>query len=255
MALGLIELQLMAECRNGEFELLELADYNDVELRPPYEGSWDAPISKTLCGRHLPPLHQEVLSSANGVLIFGGYYKLFGIEDNVPLDIQTWNTDEYWKFAWERRATDFLCFGTSAWGDQYAYHLSSLEQGQKAAVFQLDAFSMEAEKIANSFDEFWEKEFLRNARTPYDSMVINSRQKLGKIKWNELLAFDPPLLLGGTEDTSQSVKMNARSVMIANGDLVSQLDSLPDHAKVMGVKSYIDSSDRARIKVLTNFGT
>src|ERR1700722_9615394 len=70
----------------------------------------------------LPEKHLELLRSVNGVTIYHGAFRLFGIDRHEPmLDIITWNSGNSWKFAWDDRVEPFLIFGETAWGDQYAY--------------------------------------------------------------------------------------------------------------------------------------
>lgn len=225
--------------------LSDLKGASDVTFFPPCDGNEGHATVK------LPEPHSEILAKTNGVATYGGYFRLWGSGKAEVPNLEGWNEKQCWKFAWNGRADDFLCFGTTAWGDQYAYHTRSLTMGRDAEVFLLDAITMEAEVLSSNFEAFWKEEFIRNAFDPYDSMVIKHLRGLGKLEFDELLVFDPPLQLGGTEDTATCKKMSARAVMVANGDLTSQLDSLPDYAQISGVESSIDDLGRARLRLVT----
>ena len=68
-----------------------------------------------------PVEHAEVLAAANGLTVYHGGFRLFGVRDEPYLDLATWNESETWRFAWGDRITPFVFFGETAWGDQYAY--------------------------------------------------------------------------------------------------------------------------------------
>jgi hypothetical protein len=225
--------------------LSKLQGATGVTLFPPFD------VQKRRDPMKLPKAHSEILNRSNGLAVYGGYFRLWGVEETSSLSIEKWNESQYWKFAWNGRADDFLCFGSTAWGDQYAYHIRSLAAEKNAEVFLLDAITMEAEILSPNFEVFWHDEFVRNAFHPYDYMVVENRNTVGRLKFDELLAFDPPLQLGGTEDTAICAKLNARAVMVANGDLTTELDSLPDNAQILGARSYVDDLGRSRVKLVT----
>ncbi|WP_417267525.1 hypothetical protein [Celeribacter baekdonensis] len=225
---------------------LDAAD--DIQFQPPLCQSNSFDIFD---GFSLPSFHASVLSDADGISAFGGYFRLFGINDKVGPNLSEWNSPEYWKFSWRGRADDFLCFGTTGWGDQYAYHIGTLARGNEAPVFLLDAFTMEAEHISRSFETFWENDFVRNAIAPYDDVTVKARKALGMLDWNELAVFTPPLQLGGTESTSEFQKMTARAAMIVNGDITSQIDALGDEHEILRLEQYSDDLNRPRMRILT----
>ncbi|MBD1548711.1 SMI1/KNR4 family protein [Roseibium aggregatum] len=203
-------------------------------------------------GFTLPKAHMDLLAISNGMSICDGYYKLFGLYNEKNKNLEIWNEREYWKFAWEGRVDNFLCFATTVWGDQYAYRISSVEQGEATPIFFLHAFSMEADLIANSFEEFWQKNFIRKAKDPNDEMVTKCRASIGPLGWDEFLVYNPPLELGGTEDVSSLSKMQPRPAMIINADLAMGMEKLSDDTVIEGVDTYVDSLGRMSIRYVTS---
>lgn len=139
-------------------------------------------------GISLPAPLVTLLKSSNGVSAFDGYFRIFGVGQGAPIDAVEWNDAGSWKFAWNGRCDAFWCFGCTAWGDQYAFRLDHLRQGKAAVVF-LDSLSMTPEEIAPDFDVFFQKEFLRNAERPYDSMTLKAWERFGVLGDEELLVY------------------------------------------------------------------
>jgi hypothetical protein len=201
-------------------------------------------------GPTLPPSHYEILQWSNGLEVYDGYYRLFGIDSTESIDSVWWNQDDCWKFAWNGRCSAFWCFGETAWGDQYAYSTDSLRRNADGPVYFIDAVSMTAEIIAGSFAEFFEREFLRVAREPYDKLIVAARQKVGPIDSKSHLVYVPSLLLGGTETVDNITTMNARAAMISNGDLAIQVDAGPADGCIKAVEEYVDELGRARLRLV-----
>lgn len=201
-------------------------------------------------GLALPPEHQNLLCSSNGVEAYAGYFRIFGLGPGSLRDSLLWNEHEYWKFAWRDRCSAYWCFGETAWGDQYAYRIDSLTRGATPAVYFLDALSMTAEKISSSFAEFLEKEYLRLARDPYDHMVLLARAKLGPLSMGSLLVFVPSLLLGGTENVDNIQTLDARVAMVCNGDIACQLEDAPVDAALRRLEPYEDEKGRMRLRLV-----
>ncbi len=125
----------------------------------------DCPPQAAVSG--FPQLHKDLLERLNGFTVYGGAFRLFGLRSELWADIDTWNRPETWRFAWDDRVSDFLMFGETAWGDQYAYRRS--ESGRLGEeVYFLEATMLRNEIIANSFDEFLSNELARNSADPYD---------------------------------------------------------------------------------------
>ena len=230
-------------------DISTLTERRDVELGPPASNL--AEDAKLHSGVRLPEAHIELLARANGLSINSGYYRLFGLHTVPERDLEIWNETSLWKYAWQGRVDDFLCFGTTAWGDQYAYHLPSLAEKGHSAVFLLDAYSMDADPLADSFPEFWRNEILRNATAPYDHMVEKCRQATGSLDWNELLTYSPHLLLGGTEEVPNIVRMSPRVVMRMNAEIALQVERLPDETEIVGVTTRTNDKGEPEIQLIT----
>lgn len=224
-----------------------LSNMHDVILRDGAGDGLTAAI-KTSLGVQLPSRHEAALRESNGVQVFGGYFTLFGIGSNVPIDIRLWNEKSYWKFAWGNRCDNYLCFAETAWGDQYAYNIEELKGGSER-VFLLDCLSMDVSSIAQSFNEFLECELFRVASGPYDVLIKEARELFGNLPAGEHLIYNLSPLLGGVDDTSNIGKMPARSAMICNGDVAIQLDEGPADRMPSGVEAY-DDGGRMRLKLL-----
>jgi hypothetical protein len=198
----------------------------------------------------LPSDHENLLRRSNGIEAYAGYIRLFGIDTTESIDALRWNESEYWKFAWGTRCTEYWCLAETAWGDQYAYSSQTLRAGGNSEIYFLDAFSMKPQAVASSFADFFEKEFLRSSRQPYDIMIEQARQKLGPLEVSSHLVYMPSILLGGIEDIQHVSKMNARAAMICNGDIALQLEDAPVDGKVKGVQSYEDELRRMRLRLV-----
>jgi hypothetical protein len=198
----------------------------------------------------LPTEHKVFLRQSNGVEIYGGYFRLFGLTSSRAYDLARWNEPECWKFAWDNKCTNFVCFGETAWGDQYAYGISSLAHEREAAVYFLSAFSMTAEVIAPSFGTFLNGEFRRCANDPYDEMIKAARRKLGRLDPADHLVYVPSMLLGGVENIRNVQRMNARAAMICNGDIAMQVDGMPPGAVIGSVQLYEDHLGRTRARLV-----
>ncbi|MGO1076246.1 SMI1/KNR4 family protein [Inquilinus sp. CA228] len=197
----------------------------------------------------LPNDHLKALRESNGATVYGGYARLFGINSTNCIDILEWNRSDYWKFAWEIRCRDYICFAETAWGDQYAYRIGYLQKGD-ARVYLLDGLSMTPEIVASSFKEFLESEFLRISTAPYDEMMVHARNKFGDLEPENHLIYSPSLLIGGPEDVNNIMIIQGRTAMIFNGDIASQLDAAPVSSVITAVVPYDDDVGRPRLKLV-----
>lgn len=198
----------------------------------------------------LPATHLEFLKVANGISIFGGYFRLFGCSTAATIDMVKWNSSDLWIFAWNKPLDEFWFFGETAWGDQYAYRRDELRKSAAPRVFFLEGITMNAEPIADDFDDFLEIEFLRNARRPYDSNLVAARHRCGNLEPLEHIAYIPSPLLTGEERVDSVSKMDAVASMIVNGDLSSQLAAQSQGRPIRKLQPYEDSNGRARIRVV-----
>ncbi len=206
----------------------------------------DVLVGQKLC---IPPAHGAVLARSNGLEVYWGYFRLFGVGATRGVDASKWNSPEYWKFAWGGRCEDYWCFGETIWGDQYAYSLTDLKCGNLQVHF-LDALSMSTEVIADSFEQFFHDEFLRCAEHPYDEMIRLARQKLGPMDADSHLVYSPSPLLGGAEDIDNVQKMDARLAMICNGDVALQIDGAPDQFELDRLETFEDEEGRMRFRLI-----
>jgi hypothetical protein len=227
--------------------LAPLASLNGVRFRSGASlGLLDA--LESALGTQIPFDHRAALSESNGAEVYGGYLTLFGVGPDANVDVTAWNDPKCWKFAWEFRCSDFWCFAETAWGDQYAYNIPALMNGE-FQVYLLDCLSMTPMPVASDFSEFLEKEFIRSATDPYDVMIKDARQVLGDLEIGKHLIYMPSPLLGGREEIVNVRKMDARSAMICNGDIASQLGAGPTDGNVKAIAPYEDSEGRMRLKL------
>lgn len=199
----------------------------------------------------LPAAHLEFLKIANGISVFGGYFRLFGCSTPATIDMIEWNSPHVWSFAWKNKPLDeFWFFGETAWGDQYAYRRDELRQSSKPRVFFLEGITMNAEVIADDFSMFLECEFLRNALQPYDVNLIAARRRLGDLEPLEHISYIPSLLISREEIVDSISKLDAVASMIVNGDLCSQLAEQAQDRPIQEVQPYEDSNGRMRMRVV-----
>jgi hypothetical protein len=196
-------------------------------------------------GAAVPKAHEELLGQSDGLMGYGGYFRLLGCSD-----VLQWNEVSVWKFAWPHEVQAYLCFGENAWGDQYTYRYDELRRHASPSVYLLDALSMQAEKIADSFEVFMTQEFLRNCIKPYDDYLVGARNRLGDLAFSEHIAYVPPPLITGSESLDNVVKMNARVAMIANGDLAAQLSDELQSRPIQSIEPYVDTEGRPRLRVV-----
>ena len=67
-------------------------------------------------GIAFPEDHLQALNESNGVEAYGGYIRLFGVETDDSINVLRWNSNEYWKFAWDDRCSKYLCFAETDLG-------------------------------------------------------------------------------------------------------------------------------------------
>ena len=199
----------------------------------------------------LPTDHLQLLKMSNGLELFDGYERLFGIDCTESIDAIIWNQLEWWKFAWSNRCSGFWCFGESVWGHQYAYALDDLNAQDEPSVYDLDAYEMVAEKIADSFAEFLALIMIREE--PIDRKSRDAYLKFGAIDANTNLIHTPPFVVlpqDEMDNLETVVTMDSRLAMICNGDASLQLANAPDNALFKGVEAVVDQQGRSRINLL-----
>jgi hypothetical protein len=198
----------------------------------------------------LPAAHLDLLKLANGIAVFGGYFRLFGYCSATTIDVLQWNASQVWKFAWDKPLDEFWFFGETAWGDQYAYRRDELNQSSTPNVWFLEGITMNEEVIARDFDSFLENEFLRNAIQPYDENIVVARRRLGDLQPVEHIAYVPSPLITGEENVDSVSKLDAVASMIIAGDLCNQLGQETQDRTIKELQPYKDSNGRMRMRVL-----
>lgn len=202
-------------------------------------------------GISLPAGHIEFLELSDGLMVYGGYFRLFGVDDLKSINLISWNDPETWKFAWEKKADRFLCFGQNAWGDQYAYRLGDLTgQVEEPPILSIDASELEMILEWSCFTEFFDEEIVRNSVATYDSLITAARPIHGDLAMNESLIFSPSLMIGGPADPENAMKMPSATAMIANGDIWRQTANLQSPRTVVGVVPSPDDKGRMRMRVV-----
>jgi len=199
----------------------------------------------------LPQAHIEFLATNNGVESYGGYFRLFGVNNDSFCDLLKWNKEDLWKFAWCGLLDDYFCFGETAWGDQYAYKIEELESANPKVYF-IEGITMTEEVIANNFEDFLEKEFYLNSSSPYDEILVEVSQRVGELKLNEHITYIPSPLIGGEESAQNVQKMELLTAMVFNGDLCCQLADESQSKQIKEIQPFVDNEGRNRLKVIWN---
>ena len=207
--------------------LTALARGGLVDRRPPADMLSPASLLSER-GAVLPLDHARLLSLTNGLTVYGGYFRLFGIGPGATRDMRGWNAWSCWGHAWVGRADGWWCFGETAWGDQYAYATCGDDPLEfDATVYRLDACRLEAEPIAACFGDFLRDEVARNAAAPRDETTVAARHRFGDLEPSVQLTYVPSLLAGGDEDLAHVVELGAREAMTLAGDSYRALAAVP----------------------------
>lgn len=192
----------------------------------------------------LPEDHGAFLRATNGVEVYGGYVRVYGIDREESADLKRWNDPDTWKFAWPPELRGYRCIAQTAWGDQFAY----ARDGK--AIVLIDAEDGEVEPWADDFAHFLQVDVVAVQDDPREEAVIAARARLGDLPTDVLLSYVPSPLLGGEEDVEQLIKMEARYTMISKGDILTQARAAPPGAMVRGLEAYVDDRGRERLRVL-----
>jgi SMI1 / KNR4 family (SUKH-1) len=206
-------------------------------------------------GFRFPKEYRTFLRLCNGCESQHGHYRIFGFDTNRSIDVVRWNESDYWKCAWEGRADGYWCFGETAFGDQYAMAHAHLQCKDTVPVYQLHHASMASDAPWNeSFSDFMEKEFLRNAKTPYSRRERHAIEVAGALDLANHVVMLPSFLLLPLDDDGSSIElqiMPARAAMICNGDICVQWDAGCDQGRsVERVEPFLDDQRRMRLKIV-----
>ncbi|NUS27760.1 MAG: DUF1851 domain-containing protein [Streptomyces sp.] len=196
---------------------------------------------------HFPEAHRALLGRFNGFTVHHGAFRLFGIGRRDALDLAAWNAYDTWRFAWDDRIDDFVIFGETAFGDSYAYR--RLPGGGLAPeVHFLEGVLLRPEVIAPSFEAFLADELLRNAKEPYDILVVEAVHRHGPIAPEQHWAYVPSVALGGEEDVENITLLPATVAMTFAGDIATAMQGADRDAT--SVEPYTDERGRPRLRVL-----
>jgi hypothetical protein len=199
----------------------------------------------------LPPIHQRLLRTTDGLETLGASYRLLGFDRPSVTALAAWNREETWKFAWGAMAEPYLCFGQSVLGNQYAYRWDALGKGDATPVAELYAVTLEPVVEHDSFADFLRGEVAQVPDDPYHERIRRARERFGDFDPDQLLVYVPsPLLAGGRVDRSELLPMEAATAMIVNGDLASQLAHRTDLDGLERLETYRDERGRERVRVV-----
>ncbi|MEO8528449.1 MAG: SMI1/KNR4 family protein [Pseudolysinimonas sp.] len=197
----------------------------------------------------LPAAHLDLLKQYNGFTLFQGAFRLFGFRSDSSLDLLNWNAEQTWRFAWGSRLTEYLFIGETGWGDQYAYRLDGSGQLHGSEIYFLEANSMEAESLSQSFEAFLAGEMLRNAVEPYDAMTVDALNANGALDPAEHWVLTPSLVLGGDDRIENLSTLPATTAMIFAGDVAKAMESSRPGALPKAVSPWTDEAGRTRLRV------
>jgi len=195
----------------------------------------------------LPESHRAFLNRFNGATAYHGSLRMLGVRDEPYLDLTKWNDLATWRFAWPPEVVDpYLFFAETAWGDQYAYRPDG--SSAEPAVYLLEHLGLGSDKIAGSFEEFLENEFLRLAREPR-SRTREAVRVRGAIGPSGHWAHAPSPALGGHETIGHVVELPAVTAMIYGGDIMSALEGRAADAVILGGQPWTDERGCERLRV------
>ncbi|HTL53917.1 MAG TPA: hypothetical protein VL860_15190 [Planctomycetota bacterium] len=200
----------------------------------------------------MPALHRELLQRTNGLSAWSGYFRLFGFgytPQGAP-DAFIWNLPNMWKFTWPGQVAEFFCFGDDGWGNQYVYRTVGMALKPEAGIFRLDWSMLAPTQIADTFEQFLEREWLVNARGPRDVKLAQAAAQFGPLATDQLLNYMPSPLLGGAETPENLRVLNARQAMILNGDIFSQWNTAPKGSVLQRIDTQMDRLGVMRLKLV-----
>ena len=109
----------------------------------------------------LPTDHQQVVRETNGFSAELGRKRFLGCGHyDLNLDLDAWNANETWRYAWKSQVLPYLFFAYDQWGSQVAYERSQDGALVDGRVHEVDGYSMRVIRSHNSFAEYWDT--LRN---------------------------------------------------------------------------------------------
>jgi len=155
---------------------------------------------------------------ASGIEMWHGYYKVFGTAGAYPYNLQDWNRDDVWRFAWPTLSKDYFVFGATAVGDFFAFDLKK----RSSEVYFLDAYEMESGVVAATYTQFIDEMKLILKNGPVDDNFVDAYKSVGALNMTEGLAVIPPPLLVNEFSPKEWQKMDLLTVVLINGDIYQQ---------------------------------
>ena len=200
-----------------------------------------------LKARQFPQAHLDLLSITNGLEFYGGYYRLFGTNSAQAITLDSWNSDTLWREIWKDYVSGYYFFGMSAIGDQFAYRLKD-GNIQSPQVYYLDGITMDVIEIYDSFEAFFEREFVLKAQGGMESIFVSARERFGNLDLSTSCIYSPSLMIVNDPSVENLMLLPTKDVMTINGDLLVQLSDSEESTTKL--EQYIDALGRARVKVI-----
>jgi SMI1/KNR4 family protein SUKH-1 len=195
-------------------------------------------------GVGLPDPYHRLLLVSDGLAVLGGHLRLLGTADLVR-----WNDPQIWKHAWPDPPTDFVCFGGTSVGDQWAWLSTDLGTNGDAAVTVLDSFELARAPLAPSTTALLKDVLPALATTQVDDLVALAYQRFGSIVKNSLLVAAPPAQFGVQRLVDRMTAMTDADVMTVLGDVARQVNESPGRA-VKRFETVMDERGRPRLKLI-----
>lgn len=202
---------------------------------------------KRLKELNFPAIHIDLLSLSNGLEFYGGYYRLFGVNEDEKINLFSWNSALLWKDVWGEYASGYYFFGMSAIGDLFAYKLDN-DVVSTNEIYYLDGITMDVIDVYNGFEDFFENEFVNRYKGIIEPILVSARERFGDLDINTSLIYSPSLFLLNEPSVDNLIKMSTLDVMTINGDLCRQLMNSEEAVKL--IENYVDDFGRARIKIV-----
>ena len=147
----------------------------------------------------------------------------------------------------ERLCIRLLFFGMSAIGDQFAYRLKD-GNIQSHQVYYLDGITMDVIEIYDSFEAFFEREFVLKAQGGMESIFVSARERFGNLDLSRSCIYSPSLMIVNDPSVENLMLLPTKDVMTINGDLLVQLSDSEE--SITKLEQYLDALGRARVKVI-----
>jgi hypothetical protein len=196
----------------------------------------------------LPTAHQDLLKRLNGFSLHGGAFRVFGIREEPYLDIEQWNSEDLWRYAWSKPLDGWLMIGENALGSQYAYQVDG-GGDLGGAVYCLDPIELVGDRFFDDVAEFIDDCVRRMAEEVFDPELKQATERYGPLDPSELLVFAPAEAIGGPHDLDNVQKLPAVTAMTFGGDIYRQIDEHPT-VDPTEVRPYTDDQGRDRLELV-----